>query len=70
MLEHGADLDRELLLAMAALVQAVTDALCRVRLDLAEPIQCATMRTDRLAVPDDILQEREGGFLVVKAGLG
>jgi len=45
-LENRADLDRELFFAITALVEAVADALRRVRLDLADAINAPAMRAD------------------------
>ena len=69
MLENRADLHRELLAALAALVEAVADALGRVRLDLGDTVHAAAMRADGAVRPQDSLKMREGGFFVVKVGL-
>ena len=49
--EHGANLDRELLAALAALVEAVADALLRVRLDLGNALGATAMRAHRAIRP-------------------
>lgn len=67
--ENRADSHSELLLAVAALVQAVADALLGVRLDAADAVRRAAMDADGTGRPDHLLQEGESGFLIVKVRL-
>src|SRR3954452_15806285 len=68
-LKDSADLDGELLAAVAALVKAIADALVGVRLDLADAAHAAAVRADRAVRPNHVLKESEGRFLIVEPGL-
>lgn len=68
-LKDRADLHRELLFAVAALVKSETDALLRVRLDLADAAHAAAVGANRTDRPQGVLKPLEGGFLVVELGL-
>ena len=73
-LEHRADADRELLAAMAALLEAVALDAFRVllaglgadALQGVDAIHAAAMRADRTIRPEDGLQLGEGRFFVMK----
>jgi len=69
MLEHGAHLDRELLLAIAALVEAHADAGLLVHLDFADAAHAATMRADRTLRPQRRLKPGKRGFFAMEMGL-
>src|SRR5690606_459559 len=66
--EDGADLHRELPLAVAAAPQADADALLGVGLDLRDPIDAAAVRADRAIGPEHAFHELVGGGFVVKVG--
>ena len=67
--EYGADLDGELLLAVAALLEAHANALGFVRRDRADTVASAAMRANRRASPNYRFEVREGGGFIVKVGL-
>jgi hypothetical protein len=69
MLEHRANLHRELLLAAAALVQAVAHPLSRVGFDAAGMADNAAMRADRAVFPDDAFEEGMSRFFIAEIGL-
>jgi hypothetical protein len=68
-LEHGADLDGELLAAIAALVESDPDALFDVRPDLADTAKGAAVRANRTFRPQYPLKESERRFVAVELGL-
>lgn len=69
-LKDRADLDRELLLAVAAAIEAVADALFGLRLDLGDPVHSAAVRANWTVRPQNGLKMLEGGFLIVEIRLG
>ncbi len=68
MFKDGADLDRELLLAVAAAPQAQPDTLGRVGRHLGDAVQSATVRAGPTASPDDRFQMLESLGFVMKLG--
>jgi hypothetical protein len=69
-LEHRPDLDRELLLAVAAAPEAEPDSLRRVGGYLGDPVHAAAMRAGFPVRPDDALKVLESLGFVVKFGAG
>ena len=69
-LEDRADFDGELLLAIAATVQAVADTLLCVRLDLGDTIHAAAVRAARAVRPQNAFNELESGGFIVKVWHG
>ncbi len=70
MFKYSADLGGKLTLAMTTAPQAFTDALCRVRRYIGQPVHCAEMGA-RLAVrPDSAFEVQRHLGLVVKLGAG
>jgi len=68
--EHGANLDSELALAMAAAVQTDADTLFRVCLDRSQTINRAAVRAGFSIGPHDAFKIAEGRFFIVEIGLG
>src|SRR5437868_988876 len=67
-LEHGADLNGELLLAVATAPKAKPDALFGIGLHLRDPVHATAMRASATVRPDDAFQMLESLGFVVKFG--
>ena len=64
--KHGADLDGELLAAVAALPQSVANTLRRVGRDFVRRADDTTVRALGTIRPDDGFKEAMGGYLIAE----